>query len=103
MLQIAEIDQTAACFLNPVTFTELDDRLSELLHQRSRLMQLRQKNLGWPPKQRFLQLQQALLHIVPQLLDRLLQSGVGCILLASLKLSKGYLYENIIELCPGFI
>ncbi|MNR47231.1 hypothetical protein D3C85_1663050 [compost metagenome] len=77
MLQITEINQSPACLLDPVAFSEFDDRLSQLPHQRSRLMQFTQKGFSRTSKKRLLQLQQAFLHMITQFLNSLLKPRVG--------------------------
>ncbi|MNC29270.1 hypothetical protein D3C75_775140 [compost metagenome] len=63
-------------------------------------MQFTQKGFSGAAKKRFLQLQQAFLHIVTQFLNPLLQPRVGRILLAGLQLPKRYFDKNIIQLGP---
>ncbi|MNV83119.1 hypothetical protein D3C71_1769000 [compost metagenome] len=51
MLQITEVDQPPAGLLLAVTLTEGDNSLRQLMHQRSRLMQLCQKSFCRTPEQ----------------------------------------------------
>ncbi|MNB68366.1 hypothetical protein D3C75_148740 [compost metagenome] len=99
MLQVAEIDKAFGGFLFPKAVSEQDHSFRQLLHQRSRLVQLCEEGFGRTAEQGIPQIGDRILDLVAKSLDRLLKSGIGGILLARLQLAEGGVLEQTVQ--PG--